>query len=164
MKKVWCQGPRNKQTLGGERQTGVFPWHPSQGNQGTDYLEDRQVLPWYPSRGNQGTDYVEDRHVNTSLTQSQFKIAFCPHGVSFLEKNVLGPMGSIPCSSFSPLSKGLNKVQPQEYLLVKKIVSCLVLQRYSVRNSHGLGLPMALGGHGNTCDYCFPCTVFPEHH
>ena len=38
----------------------AFPWHPSQGNQGTDYMEDKEAFPWHPSWGNQETDYMED--------------------------------------------------------------------------------------------------------
>ena len=38
----------------------AFPWHPSQGNQGTDYMEDKEAFPWHPSRGNQETDYMQD--------------------------------------------------------------------------------------------------------
>ena len=39
----------------------AFPWHPSLGNQGTDYMQDEQYFPWHPSLGNQGTDYMEDK-------------------------------------------------------------------------------------------------------
>ena len=35
----------------------AFPWHPSRGNQGIDYMQDGQVFPWHPSQGNQATDY-----------------------------------------------------------------------------------------------------------
>ena len=51
---------KTNEVLGGERQTGVFPWHPSRGNQGTDYMQDGQAFPWHPSRGNPGTDYMQD--------------------------------------------------------------------------------------------------------
>ena len=41
--------------------TTAFPWHPSQGNQGTDYMEDKEAFPWHPSWGNQETDYMQGK-------------------------------------------------------------------------------------------------------
>ena len=45
---------KTNRTLGGERKTGVFPWHLSQGNQGTDYMQERINLPLAPLSGKPG--------------------------------------------------------------------------------------------------------------
>ena len=59
---VWYQVPRKqtKHLVVKDSQESV-PWHPSWGNQGTDYMEDERTFPWHPSRGNLGTDYMEER-------------------------------------------------------------------------------------------------------
>ena len=55
-------------------------WHPSQGNQGTDYMEDKEASPWHPSQGNQETDYIQDEAGQDNLAPLSGKPGDRLHG------------------------------------------------------------------------------------